>query len=259
MIKTFSRTASPLILAGALALGGALAKPAQADELRIGFIAPMTGIFAQVGKDMVNGFQMYLDDHKGKLGGMDVKFIVEDNQGKGDAAVTKAKKLVLRDKVHMFIGGVLGFHRLRACPGFHSREDDLHRFDPGGRRSHATPGQQVSLFPAHRLVVLAANPSDGAMGLRPGLQEDRHRRGRLRLRLRAGRRLPEGLRGLRRQDHSEDLAAARHQGFRPLHPDHQGRRRRRLHADGRPDVAAIPQAVPPIRQQEADRRRRHQL
>jgi branched-chain amino acid transport system substrate-binding protein len=107
MIKTFSRTASPLILAAALALGGALAKPAQAEELRIGFIAPMTGIFAQVGKDMVNGFQMYLDDHKGELGGMDVKFIVEDNQGKGDAAVAKAKKLVLSDKVHMFIGGVL--------------------------------------------------------------------------------------------------------------------------------------------------------
>ncbi|HTT46588.1 MAG TPA: ABC transporter substrate-binding protein, partial [Pseudolabrys sp.] len=76
-------------------------------ELRIGFIAPMTGIFAQVGKDMVNGFQMYLDEHGGKLGGMEVKFIVEDNQGKPDAAVTKAKKLALQDKVHVFIGGVL--------------------------------------------------------------------------------------------------------------------------------------------------------
>jgi len=75
--------------------------------LSIGFIAPMTGIFAQVGKDMVNGFQMYLDEHGGKLGGMDVKFIVEDDQAKPDAGVTKAKKLVLQDKVHMFIGGVL--------------------------------------------------------------------------------------------------------------------------------------------------------
>ncbi|HUI12918.1 MAG TPA: ABC transporter substrate-binding protein, partial [Xanthobacteraceae bacterium] len=64
-------------------------------------------IFAQVGKDMVNGFQMYLDEHGGKLGGMEVKFIVEDNQGKPDAAVTKAKKLALQDKVQMFIGGVL--------------------------------------------------------------------------------------------------------------------------------------------------------
>jgi branched-chain amino acid transport system substrate-binding protein len=105
---TRSRTVTPLLLGAAFAVA-ALAAPAQADELRIGFIAPMTGIFAQVGKDMVNGFQMYLDDHKGKdaFGGATVKFIVEDNQAKGDLAVTKAKKLVLQDKVHMFVGGVL--------------------------------------------------------------------------------------------------------------------------------------------------------
>ena len=41
----------------------------------------MTGIFAQVGKDMVDGFQLYLDEHGNKLGGMDVKFIVEDDAG----------------------------------------------------------------------------------------------------------------------------------------------------------------------------------
>jgi branched-chain amino acid transport system substrate-binding protein len=104
---TQSRLVTCLCLAGALALSASLSASAQADELRIGFIAPMTGIFAQVGKDMVNGFQMYLDEHHGQLGGADVKFIVEDNQGKPDAAVTKAKKLVLSDKVQMFIGGVL--------------------------------------------------------------------------------------------------------------------------------------------------------
>jgi branched-chain amino acid transport system substrate-binding protein len=84
-----------------------LAAPASSEELRIGYISPVTGIFAQVGKDMVDGFQMYLDEHGGKLGGMDVKFIVEDDQGKPDAGVTKAKKLILQDKVHMFIGGLL--------------------------------------------------------------------------------------------------------------------------------------------------------
>ena len=36
-----------------------------------------------------------------------MKFIVEDDQAKPDAGVTKAKKLALQDKVHMFIGGVL--------------------------------------------------------------------------------------------------------------------------------------------------------
>ncbi len=98
---------SPLLLGSALVAGLSLASPAQAEELRIGYIAPTTGIFAQIGKDMVNGFQMYLDEHGGKLGGMDVKFIVEDNQGKPDTAVTKAKKLILQDKVNMFIGGLL--------------------------------------------------------------------------------------------------------------------------------------------------------
>ena len=90
-----------------LALGLGFAAPAKSEELRIGYISPVTGIFAQVGKDMVDGFQMYLDEHGGKLGGMDVKFIVEDDQGKPDAGVTKAKKLILQDKVHMFIGGLL--------------------------------------------------------------------------------------------------------------------------------------------------------
>jgi branched-chain amino acid transport system substrate-binding protein len=102
-----SRNVTPLLFGTALTLAVGFGAPAQAEELRIGFIAPMTGIFAQVGKDMVDGFQMYLDEHGNKLGGMDVKVIVEDDQAKPDMGVTKAKKLVLSDNVNMFIGGVL--------------------------------------------------------------------------------------------------------------------------------------------------------
>lgn len=99
------RIVSSLLLGGALAL--TIGTPAQSEELRIGFIAPMTGIFAQVGKDMVNGFQMYLDEVNSDFDGAKVKLIVEDNQAKPDAAVTKARKLALSDKVQMFVGGVL--------------------------------------------------------------------------------------------------------------------------------------------------------
>ncbi len=95
------------LLGSAIALALGLTGPAGAEELRIGFIAPVTGLYAQIGKDMVDGFQMYLAEHGNKLGGMDVKFVVEDDQGKPDTGVTKAKKLVLQDKVHMFIGGLL--------------------------------------------------------------------------------------------------------------------------------------------------------
>jgi branched-chain amino acid transport system substrate-binding protein len=106
MRRTLRQSVLPVLMGG-LTLGLAMQSPAKAEEIRIGFIAPLTGIFAQIGKDMRNGFQMYLDEHHNKLGGMDVKFVVEDDVGKPDTAVTKAKKLVLSDKVNMFVGGLL--------------------------------------------------------------------------------------------------------------------------------------------------------
>jgi len=91
----------------AAAIGLSVTLPAAAQELRIGFVAPMTGIFAQIGKDMENGFQLYLDQHGGRLGGAKVTFIVEDTEGKPPVAVRKAEKLIRQDKVHMYIGGLL--------------------------------------------------------------------------------------------------------------------------------------------------------
>ncbi len=105
MTNAWLRRLGPMLLAGALA--AAAGARAGAEELRIGFIAAMTGPFAAVGKDMVDGFQLYLDEHGNKLGGADVKLIVEDDQAKPDVGVTKAKKLVLQDHVNMFIGGIL--------------------------------------------------------------------------------------------------------------------------------------------------------
>ena len=98
-----------LIAIAAVVLGMRLtaARPAGAEELRIGFIAPMTGPFAQIGKDMVNGFEMYMDEIKGDFAGATVKFILEDDQAKPATGVLKAEKLIRQDQVHMFIGGVL--------------------------------------------------------------------------------------------------------------------------------------------------------
>ena len=50
------------ILCGAFAIGSVAAPARAAEELRIGFLAPLTGPFAQIGKDMANGFQLYLDE-----------------------------------------------------------------------------------------------------------------------------------------------------------------------------------------------------
>ena len=102
-----SRKFRSILMGTAVAVGLGLSAPAGAEELRIGYLAPLTGGLAQTGIDMRDGFLLYLEQHGNKLGGMDVKLIIEDEQGKGDVAVTKAKKLVLQDKVHILIGGVL--------------------------------------------------------------------------------------------------------------------------------------------------------
>lgn len=105
-LKTGLTWSFPLGVA-ALGIGLASGPAGAAEELRIGFLAPMTGFFAQIGKDMSNGFQMYLDEVDGNFAGAKVKFILEDGQGKPPINVRKAEKLVRQDKVQMFIGGLL--------------------------------------------------------------------------------------------------------------------------------------------------------
>ncbi len=96
-----------LAIGAGLLFGMPLAPALAQDELRIGIIAPMTGPFAQVGKDMTDGFKMYLDATNSTFAGAKVVPIIEDSQAKPDTAVTKARKLILDDHVQIFVGGVL--------------------------------------------------------------------------------------------------------------------------------------------------------
>ena len=97
-----------LALAGVMLTAVWTVSPARAaEELRIGFLAPMTGAFAQIGRDMANGFQLYLDEVGSNFAGTKVTFILEDEEGKPPVGVRKAEKLIRQDKVHVFVGGLL--------------------------------------------------------------------------------------------------------------------------------------------------------
>ena len=192
--------------------------------------------------------------------GAKVKVIFEDSQAKPDTAVTKAKKLILEDHVQMFLGGVLASEGYALAPV--STAEKTVYISPVAAADDLTQ-RQLGNYPYFiRTGWSSSQPNHpyGQWACDQGYKKSpagQHRR--LRLRLRAGRRFPEGFRGLRRQDHPEDLAADRHQGFRALYPDHQGRCRRGIFDDGRADGAAIPQAVAAVRLHQAGRRRRHQL
>src|SRR5208283_2087879 len=75
--------------------------------IRIGFLAPLSGGLAQNGKDMLDGIQLYLEEISSQMEGRKVEFIPEDTEGQPARALTKARKLVENDKVHILVGPLL--------------------------------------------------------------------------------------------------------------------------------------------------------
>src|SRR5437762_3576760 len=102
------RTLAALVLgAGLAALLAPVVTEAQDGPIRLGMLAPLTGPFAQVGKDMVNGAELYLDEIGRVAAGRTLELIVEDSEGNPSTALNKARKLVEQDKVHVLTGGLL--------------------------------------------------------------------------------------------------------------------------------------------------------
>ncbi len=114
--KLAKRTGLFAIAAAAALAAWPVPAAAQQQELRIGIITPVTGIFAQVGADMTNGFKMYLDQTRSTFAGAKVVPIIEDSQGKPDLAVTKARKLILENHVQIIVGGVLATEGYALAP-----------------------------------------------------------------------------------------------------------------------------------------------
>src|SRR5438552_9210844 len=100
--------AMALLILLTLLLGAVGGAPAQSGPIKIGFITDLTGPAAQAAKDMVNGITMYLDEIGSQMAGRKVELIVEDSQGRPDAAVTKLRKVVEHDRVQLVAGVLFG-------------------------------------------------------------------------------------------------------------------------------------------------------
>jgi branched-chain amino acid transport system substrate-binding protein len=93
-----------LVVAAAALLGGQVSTP---GPIKIGFIVPLSGANAQNGRDILNGFLMYLDEIGYRAGGRQIQLIVEDDEAIPAVGLTKARKLVERDEVHVMAGALL--------------------------------------------------------------------------------------------------------------------------------------------------------
>lgn len=89
-----------LAAAATLAIGMA----AHAQEVRIGLLTTLTGPLAPLGQHVRDAFNLAVEEEGGKLGGVPVKVIVEDDQLRPDVAVQLATKLAERDKIQILTG-----------------------------------------------------------------------------------------------------------------------------------------------------------
>src|SRR5450432_4878771 len=96
-----------LKLAGLAVLFGLAAGQAAAQEkLKIGVIVTLSGPAAALGQQVRDGFALAVKDLGGKMAGRDVEVVVADDELKPDAAITKVKGLLERDKVDFVVGPI---------------------------------------------------------------------------------------------------------------------------------------------------------
>jgi branched-chain amino acid transport system substrate-binding protein len=96
-----------LRLAFFTAMFGTFAHSAHAQEkLKIGLIVTLSGPAAALGQQVRDGFNLAIKDLGGKMAGREVEVVVADDELKPDAAVTKVKGLLERDKVDFVVGPI---------------------------------------------------------------------------------------------------------------------------------------------------------
>lgn len=91
-----------------------LAAPAMAaDKVKIGFITTLTTPAGVIGQDMVDAVNLAMEHIGGKMAGLDVELIVEDDGFKPEIGKQKTDKLVKQDEVQ-FVAGFIWSHVLLA-------------------------------------------------------------------------------------------------------------------------------------------------
>jgi branched-chain amino acid transport system substrate-binding protein len=98
--------------------GGASAK----EAVKVGVLVTLSGPFAQLGRDMQAGIELYLDTHGGKLGGRDVNLEVVDEGESPQTGVAAATRLAQSRDIDVVTGIVTSPTAMAAREVFHSAQ-----------------------------------------------------------------------------------------------------------------------------------------
>lgn len=90
---------------GETSLGGG-EQQAGDGPVKIGLLVPRSGVYKALGDDMKNGFELYVNQNDGKLGGREVQIVVADEGETPETGRAGADKLVKQDRV-VAVSGVV--------------------------------------------------------------------------------------------------------------------------------------------------------
>lgn len=88
----------------ALTLGLAACATTSETKVAIGLVVPASGAHEPIGTDMTRGFDLYLEQHGGKLGGRQVDVIEADEGDQVETGVAAVTKMIEDDEVHAVVG-----------------------------------------------------------------------------------------------------------------------------------------------------------
>jgi branched-chain amino acid transport system substrate-binding protein len=74
------------------------------DAIKIGFIAPMTGQFSQIGKHLIAGAKYYMQERGSTVAGKRIELLIRDDGGQPDTAKRIAQEYIVNDKVAVLAG-----------------------------------------------------------------------------------------------------------------------------------------------------------
>jgi branched-chain amino acid transport system substrate-binding protein len=102
--REFLQGGATACLAAALDLPFVGRARAQAAPIKVGVLAPLSGVFSSLGSHKVEGIKLFFDGVQMKAGGRPVQLIVEDTEGKPQEGLRQARKLVESDQVDLLLG-----------------------------------------------------------------------------------------------------------------------------------------------------------
>ena len=107
LVSAVGSAAALLLLAacggGSLSEGGGEGGD-DSGPVKIGLSVPLSGVYAPLGEDMTQGFQLYLDQNDDQLGGREIDLASADEGEGPQTGVPATTKLVTQDQVSAVVG-----------------------------------------------------------------------------------------------------------------------------------------------------------